>query len=313
VRQAAESIGLSMAIEESQARLHANGARPSGTLSTDETLTDEARKRLKAMFEDGFQGVLNAGKVPVLDNGVKFNPAAMTGVDAQTLESRKHQVIEIARMMRVHPQMLFESDKTSTYASAAQFALDFIKFCLDPWLVRWEQRITRDLLTSKDVRAGYYAHFVREGLLRGDEAARANYYKAALGTASSPGWMSPNDVRRLEDMDPGEEGLDRVITATDMGGGADPADPEEPVIADGAAAVQDTALNGAQVASLLTIVQAVAAGQLPADTARAMIRASFPAVDDATIDAMLEGLDGFTPAPPPAVTPVPAAPTAKAK
>jgi HK97 family phage portal protein len=319
LKLAAEAIGLSAAIEESQARLHANGARPGGTLSTPNTLTEEARKRLEAIFVTGFAGVVNSGKVPILDNGLKFESAAMTGVDAQTLESRKYQVFEIARMLRVHPQMLFESDKTATYASAAQFAQDFVKFCLMPWLVRWEQALTRDLLSPEDARAGYFAHFVVEGLLRGDEAARSTYFKAALGTASSPGWMSPNDVRRLEDLDPDERPeASRIVTVADLSqkavnpantdGGAEPIDPAAaPAVTDGGAAVQDTALNGAQVASLLEIIQSVADGKLPLATARAMIRASFPAVSDTTVDDMLKGLDGSTPAAPAAAAHPPAA------
>jgi HK97 family phage portal protein len=310
VRQAAEAIGLSIAIEESQARLHANGVRPSGTLSTDETLTDAARTRLAKMFEEGFQGVMNAGKVPVLDGGLKFVTATMTGVDAQTLESRKHQIEEIARMFRVFPQMIGYADKTSTYASAEQFFIAHVVHSLGPWIERWEQAIARDLLTPAEVRDGYFAKFTVAGLLRGDATSRAAYFKSALGTASSPGWMSPNDVRRLEDLDPGEEDLDAVISAEDMAGRVSKAADEEdgklgstpgtPALSAEGAAVQDTALNGSQVASLLAIIQAVAAGALPAETARAMIAASFPGVAPTTIDEMLKGLAGFQPPAPPA-------------
>jgi HK97 family phage portal protein len=308
VNQARDALGLAIAIEEGQARMFANGARPGGILSTDKTLTTEARSRLKALADEGLAGLLNTGRIPVLDDGLKFIAAAMTGVDAQTLESRKHQVEEIARMFRVFPQMIGYADKTSTYASAEQFFIAHVVHSLGPWIERWEQAITRDLLTEKELREGYFAKFSVQALLRGDAAARAAYYKASLGTASSPGWNSPNDVRRLEDQDPDENpAADRIVTVADLS--QKPVDPQSPdgptapldagsTAIDGATAVQDTALNGAQVASLLQIVQAVAAGQLPADTARAMIRASFPGVDDATIEAMLAGLEDFEPAKP---------------
>lgn len=311
IQQAAEAIGLSIAIEETQARLHANGARPSGILSTDNPLTEAARARLAGLFADGFQGLMNAGKVPILDNGLKFQSALMTGVDAQTLESRKHQIEEIARMLRVHPQMIGHGDKAPTYASAEQFFTAHAVHSLGPWVERWQQALSRDLLTREEVRDGYIVRFNMQALMRGDSSSQAAFFKAALGTASSPGWMSPNDVRRLLDMNPGDDDLDAVMSAMDMAGKVDPVTgahvedpaagpPVDPAVAAGAA-VQDTALNGAQVASLLAIVQAVAAGQLPADTARAMILASFPGVPQATIDAMLAGLDDFTPpAPPPA-------------
>lgn len=313
IQQAAEAIGLSIAIEESQARLHANGARPSGILATDKSLTKDARDRLAGMFADGFQGLMNAGKVPILDNGLKFQSALMTGVDAQTLESRKLQIEEVARMLRVHPQMIGHGDKAPTYASAEQFFTAHAVHSLGPWVERWQQAISRDLLTPEEIRAGYIIRFNMQALMRGDSASQAAFFKSALGTASSPGWMSPNDVRRVLDMDPGDQDLDKVLSAMDMAGRVaptrsgepgdpvvDPATPVLPGTVDpNAAVVQDTALNGAQVQALQAIITAVAAGQLPAGTARAMIAASFPAVPTATVDAMLAGLEGWEPPEPP--------------
>ena len=223
IRMARDVIGLAIALEEGHSRLHANGARLGGILTKDGTLKKETRDILKAEFADEYGGVSKTGKVAVLDDGLKFQAMSMTGVDAQHIETRKLQIEEICRMFMVHPQMVFHSDKTSTHASAEQFSLDFVKYGLGPWIKRWEEAIDRDLLTADEVAQGYYAHFEVKGLLRGDHKALGDYYKASLGTASSPGWNSPNDIRRLEDENPiDDENADRIITVADLSGKAPP-------------------------------------------------------------------------------------------
>lgn len=300
---AREVLGLSIAIEESQARLHANGARPSGILTTDKTLTQQARARLKEMFAEGYQGVMNAGKVPVLDDGLKFMASVMTGVDAQTLESRRHQVEEVCRMFRVYPQKIGYTQGTTAYASVEQFFIAHAVDTVSPWAERWEQAVERDCLTRDEVQAGVFVKMSLQALMRGDNASRAAFYKSGI----NDGWMTRNEARALEDVNP-IDGLDTPLMPLNMTDGSkplappgepDPADPAAPATdPSGATVVQDTALNGAQVASLLSIVNAVAAGQLPKATARAMILAAFPGIADGTVDAMLNGLDGFTPAAP---------------
>ncbi len=209
VAQAREAIGLAIATEETQALMHSNGARPVGFLTTDKELGEVARKRLKAMWADNFAGLGNAWKTPVLDLGLKFQAAGLSGVDAQHLETRKHQVEEIARMMGVFPQRIGYSDKTSTYASAEQFFIAHVIYSVMPWVRRWEQALSRDLLSPRERKAGLFPKFNVNALLRGDSKSRSEFYKAALGTASSPGWMTQNEVRELEELDP-MDGLDEV-------------------------------------------------------------------------------------------------------
>lgn len=308
VRQAAEAIGLAIAAEETQARLHANGVQGGGILSTDQKLTPDTVKRLREQFSDTYGGA-GLFKTKVLDAGLKFSTMMMTGVDAQHLETRRFQVIESCRIFRVHPMKVFEFDKSATYASVEQFAISHVQDTLLPWFVQMEQTYDAALLTEEELADGYYTHHSVQGLLRGDSTARSVLYKAAI----TDGWMTRNEVRLLEELNPIPE-LDKPLKPLNMetvGQDAedDVADPAEvqdaPAGADvvGSAAVQDTALNGDQVASLLAIIEAVAAGTLPADTARAMIRASFPAVSTETIDSMLAGLEGFEPPAPPAPEP----------
>jgi HK97 family phage portal protein len=220
VRQARESIGLSIAIEESQGRLYANGARPSGLLTTEASIKPETVDRVKAQFVEG-GGLAKSGGLAILDRGWKYQSFAMTGTDAQTLESRKFQIEEVGRMFRVFPQMLMQSDKTSTYASAEQFFNAHVVHSLGSWFRRWEQALRRDLLTAQAKRDGYYFHFVTQGLMRGDAAARSAYYTAGI----TNGWMTRNEARALEDMNP-IAGLDLPLAPLNMADGTKPPKPQ---------------------------------------------------------------------------------------
>lgn len=220
LQQAREAIGLSIAIEESQERLYANGAKPGGILSTEGKANPDAIKRIKEQFLEG-GGLVKTGGTAVLDGAWKFQSFAMTGTDAQTLESRKHQVEEVARMIRVFPQMIGYSDKTSTYASAEQFFTAHVIHSLGPWFRRWEQCLRRDLLVGEARRQGYYFHFVVQSLLRGDSAARSAYYKSGI----NDGWMTRNEARALEDMNP-IDGLDLPLAPLNMTDGTKPPAPK---------------------------------------------------------------------------------------
>jgi HK97 family phage portal protein len=241
VAQAREAIGLAIATEETQSRMHSNGARPVGFLTTDKELGKDARERLKALWADRFAGLGNAWKTPVLDNGLKFQAAGLSGVDAQHLETRKHQVEEIARMLGVFPQRIGYSDKTSTYASAEQFFIAHVIYSVMPWVRRWEQALSRDLLSKRERAAGLFPKFNVNALLRGDSKSRSEFYRAALGTSSSPGWMSPNEVRELEELDP-MDGLDDVtlpaapVPATDPAAGMNGSGSGTDMPADGSSA-----------------------------------------------------------------------------
>jgi HK97 family phage portal protein len=205
--QGREAIGLALAAEETQARLHGNGAKPGGVLSTTATLTDVQIARLKEQFSENYSGVANAFKTLLLDNGLKFEPWSMTGVDGQHLETRKHQVEEICRLFRVFPQMIGASSATPTYASAESFFGAHVIHTLMPWVTLWEQAILRDLLTEGEVIQGIEAKFMMQALMRGSADQRAQYYESAISRA---GWMTRNEARRLEDMDP-LPGLDTIL------------------------------------------------------------------------------------------------------
>jgi len=192
-------IGSAMAVEESAAKIFEQGLQSSGFLSAENALTDEQRERLRG-YMASFTGSKNAGKIMVLEGGLKYQGVTMNPEDAQMLESRAFSIEEICRWFRVPPYMVGHTTKQSSWASSLEgMNLLFLTHTLRPLLVNIEQEIGRCLLDSDDE---VFAEFSVEGLLRADSAGRAAYYTSALQN----GWMSRNDVRRLENMPPIEGG-----------------------------------------------------------------------------------------------------------
>lgn len=192
-------IGSAMAVEESATKIFEQGLQSSGFLSADNALTDDQRERLRG-YMASFTGSKNAGKIMVLEGGLKYQGVTMNPEDAQMLESRAFSIEEICRWFRVPPFMVGHITKQSSWASSLEgMNLQFLTHTLRPLLVNIEQEIGRCLLDSDDE---VFAEFSVEGLLRADSAGRAAYYTSALQN----GWMSRNDVRRLENMPPIEGG-----------------------------------------------------------------------------------------------------------
>ena len=200
IAMAKNAIGLAIAAEEYGSKFYANGAAPSGVLEHPGTLKDPSRVR--DAWQSQFGGSANAGKVAVLEEGMKYTPISINPQEAQFLETRKFQINEIARIFRVPPHMVGDLEKSS-FSNIEQQSLEFVKYTLEPWLIRWEQSIQRSLF-SADEKKQYFVKFNVDGLLRGDYASRMQGY----ATARQNGWMSANDIRELENLDliPDSEG-----------------------------------------------------------------------------------------------------------
>lgn len=211
VQLAREAIGLAITTEETHASLHANGAQPGGVLSVKGKLDDKSRERLKAAWQQFQGGVSNRYKTAVLDVDADWKPMAMTGVDTQHLETRRFQIEEICRSMRVFPQLVMHSDKTSTFASADAFFLAHVTHSLMPWIRRWEEAIEHKCLDNQD---NIICKFNTNALLRGNDAVRGDYYMKALGGArGETAYMTRNEVRALEDLNP-IDGGDKLLIPT---------------------------------------------------------------------------------------------------
>ena len=210
IAMAKNAIGLAIATEEYGAKFFANGAAPSGVLEHPGTIKDPAR--LRENWNSTFGGSANSGKVAVLEEGMKYTPISISPEQAQFLETRKFQINEIARIFRVPPHMVGDLEKSS-FSNIEQQSLEFVKYTLDPWIIRWEQSLNRSLL-NVDEKKTYFFKFNVEGLLRGDYQSRMNGY----AIARQNGWMSANDIRELENLDKisAEDGGDLYLVNGNM-------------------------------------------------------------------------------------------------
>lgn len=168
IAMAKNAIGLAIAAEEYGSKFYANGAAPSGVLEHPGTLKDPTRVR--DSWNSTFGGSSNSHKVAVLEEGMKYTPISISPNEAQFLETRKFQINEIARIFRVPPHMVGDLEKSS-FSNIEQQSLEFVKYTLDPWVIRWEQALYRTLL-SEEEKKNYFFKFNVEGLLRGDYQSR---------------------------------------------------------------------------------------------------------------------------------------------
>lgn len=198
---AREAIGLSISAEEQHAKLFKNGINTTGTYSVEGTLNSQQYKDLRKFLVDNHSGE-NSGLPMIVDRGAKWLQQAMTGVDAQHLETRRHQVEEVCRAMGVLPIAIGHADKTATFASAEAFFEAHDRLTMLPLYTRIEKSANAYLLGRDAIKKGYYTKHVVSGLLRASAKDRADYFSKALGSGGSPAWMTQDQVRELEEMNP---------------------------------------------------------------------------------------------------------------
>jgi len=218
VKLAREALGLSLATEEHAARMFSNGARVGGVLSTDGSLKPDQVKDLRESWERTQGGNSNAFKTAILWGGLRWSPMGMQNDHAQLVELRRLQVEEVCRALRVMPIMVGATDKTATYASAEQMFLAHVVHTLGPWYGRVEQSADVNLLTESDREKGYYTKFMPQGLMRGAHKDRAEYYAKALGSGGSPAWMTQDEIRALEELNPMGGTAAELPKPTSLGG-----------------------------------------------------------------------------------------------
>lgn len=193
IAMAKNAVGLALATEDYGATFFANGANPGGVLEHPGVIKPDQVERLRESWQSQFGGA-NAHKVAVLEDGLKFHQMSIPPEEAQFLETRKFQINEIARIFRVPPHMVGDLEKSS-FSNIEQQSLEFVKYTLGPWVIRWEQSLTQALLLPGE-KAAFSIRFNLDGLLRGDYQSRMQGYSVGIQN----GFYSVNDVRALEDM-----------------------------------------------------------------------------------------------------------------
>jgi HK97 family phage portal protein len=224
VRLAREAIGLALATEQHGAQTFKNGTSLSGILTTDQVLSKEKAKELREAWVEQYAGLQKAGGTAVTWGGLKYQVIAMMNDQAQFNETRRMQIEEVCRSLRIMPIMVgHTSDKASTYASAEQMFLAHAIYSMGPWYRRIEKSIDKFLLTPEERKTGCYTKFIINALMRSAARDRGEYYGKALGSGGSPAWMTPDEIRELEELDPMGGEAAKLPTPTNVGGAAPPA------------------------------------------------------------------------------------------
>ena len=193
---ARETVGLSLGLEEFAARFFGQGAQFGGVISHPKTLGPLAEKNLRKALTEKYKGISNSHRMLILEEGMEYNKNTIPPNDAQMLESRKFEVVEVARFFNIPPHLIKDLDR-ATFNNIEHMGLEFVIFSLTPWLVRIEQSETIKLLSDAEKKIYFIEHLV-EGLLRGDIKTRYEAYNIArLG-----GWMNADEIRAKENMNP---------------------------------------------------------------------------------------------------------------
>jgi len=257
-------------------------------LHTDQALPREVREQLREQWNNRHRGPSRAGEVAVLSNGLKVDTVSATNQESQLAELWMQSLLAVCRIWKMPPHMIQELGR-ATWGNLASEMVSFEKFTIQPWLRRIEGAIERDILDDQD---DLYAEFLVEGLLRSDITTRYQAYEVAIRN----GWMTREEVRKKENLGmlPNQDEPDS------LGDGFDDTDSTQDDMTAGVAAggpdLQEQALNGAQVSSLLEILGNLAGGLLTPAGAKALISGAFPTMPEQTVDSIIAGVnEGVTP------------------
>lgn len=221
ISDAKDTLGVTLAAEQFAGTFYGNGATLGGILKTEQTIDEPTALQYAEAFNKNHQGAANAHAVSVMGHGLDYASVGVEPEKGQMLESRKFQVLETARILGVQPHLLFDLER-ATFSNIEQQSLDFVLYSLLPWLVQWEQELGRKLLTLAEQDDLFFGFNVA-GLLRGDQASR--YAGYAVGRQW--GWLSVNDIRRLEDMDTIGAAGDQYLVPLNMDSAGDDAGESE--------------------------------------------------------------------------------------
>ena len=209
IKQASRTMSLATNTEEYGDAYFSNGARPGGILSTTAPMDEETRKNNQKAWERAHRGSKNAHKVVLLNN-IDFKPISISNEDSQFLETRRFSKEEICGLFGIPPHLAADLSR-ATFSNIEHQDIGFYKHTIRHWVTNIEQSIKRDLIVDDDI----FVEFKVDALLRGDSESRANYYSAALGSGGSPAWMTPNEIRALENLNP-IDGGDALPVATNI-------------------------------------------------------------------------------------------------
>lgn len=287
-----------LAMQENSASFFQNMSRPGGVLTAPGPISDEAAQRLKAYWETEFAGEA-AGKIAVAGDGLKFEPLSMTAVDSQLIEQLKFTGEMICATFHVPPYKLGIGAPPSV-GNIAALNQQYYDQCLHPLVEAMERRLDIGL----EIAYPEQIWFDTAELLRMDPTARWDAHVKKI----SSGAVAPDEVRREENLPPVEGGATPYLqqqnySLADLARRSKIDAAKAETVEQAGADAQIMAMGGTLAASLLQLLSAAAADQIPVDSARAAIAAAFPNLTDAQLDAIIDPLEELSPPPAPPAAP----------
>lgn len=206
IRAYRDSLGMGIAMRDFGSEFFSNGAHLGGVVTHPGDLKQETKARLAESWNKQYGGIENVGRTAFLDEGMTYQAIGVKPRDAQFIEKENLMIQDIARMFGVPEYMLQQGNKV--YTNIEQVYLEFVRGTMRQWIKRWEQELNRKLFYASE-QGRYFVRFNMNSLLRGDSKSRAEFYEKLFKV----GALSPNDIRRLENMNPVEDG-DRYFVQT---------------------------------------------------------------------------------------------------
>lgn len=208
ILQHAETIGMGMSGQQYTSKFFGGNARPAGIVSVKGELNKDSWARIKEMWQKASQALRSQeNKTMLLPADIDYKALTVSPVDAQLIDMMKLNRSMIAGIFNIPAHMINDLEK-ATFSNITQQAIQFVRYTIMPWVMNWEQELNRRLFTRAELAAGYYVRFNLAGLLRGTPQERAQFYHFAI----TDGWMSRNEARAFEDMNP-VDGLDQMLVS----------------------------------------------------------------------------------------------------
>lgn len=313
IHMARECIGLGIAAENYGATFYGNSARPGGLLKHPGRISKEAAGRLRESWNNVHQGPNSQHKVGIVEEGMDWVPMSMPNDSAQFLETRKFQIVEIARWFDVAPHLLFELDR-ATFSNIEHQGLEFLIYSLAYWLARWEAFCGFSLFSEEEQRDGLILRHDASEILRADTKAMAEANKEAilggwktinqvLSEQHQPGIGPAGDMHLVQQQMVSVESIYAAAESAKNGENETKTEPE-PLESQEEAAAQgktaQTGLQGQQITALMAIIGEVTGGNLPKSAAKSMIRMSFPLIEASEVNSLVDALEIKPPEPLPA-------------
>lgn len=198
-------------LDEYSKNVNSNGFNARGVIETEKVMSKASRESLKAMLKTFFHGGKNAGKVLLLDDGMKFKALSLSPAEMNLLQQKNFTVEEIARLLKIPGYLLGASGSSMVYSNVEQSQLMYLQMTIDPILRLIEDTLNKGILTEEEKKSGYYFEFNTQNMLRTTPEAEIKMYSEAVKGSL----LTVNEARRKLNWS-NLEGMDRPLIMSGM-------------------------------------------------------------------------------------------------